>query len=130
MKKLALLFLGTYIIFACSCDKDEQIFDESIYYNNDTDCNTVQSGTCCDIDGRILVNQNTSYTYNHNNNYDATSIEWIIISGDITLIEGQNTNLAKFHFGNNFVSGEIKAISNNMNSTQNCVDVISINLIN
>lgn len=115
-KVTILLLLISILFINCSSEKDATAaiapkIDDSYLYDQDAICKTAR-GTCCDIDGRILVEPNSTYTYSHKTTLDVNTIEWIILAGEITLISGQNTNSPTFKFGNTFVNGTIKAKTN------------------
>ena len=114
-KVTILLFLISILFINCSSEKDATApiipkIDDSYLYDQDENCVTAR-GTCCDIDGRILVEPNSTYTYTHTFNRGLYSVDWTVLSGDITLVSGQNTNSATFKFGNNFTTGQISAFA-------------------
>lgn len=113
MKKSYLLLLAISATVLYSCDKSETdpiLVDNSKYYDQDEDCQQKTSrGTCCDVDGRILVVPNHTYTYTYETNNAITNIEWEVMSGSITIISGQNTPKVKLKFGADFTEGQIIA---------------------
>ena len=106
--------------------------DNPEYYDADGDCpEVIPGGLCCDLDGRILVRPNYDYTYTYGGNtYDSnqniyTVVKWEVISGSITLLEGQHTRNAKFRFGSKFTTGQIKATGYSSNG-EVCGSILTI----
>jgi hypothetical protein len=114
MKKINLLIVVFLITLTISCAESDDLFDESIYYDNDTDCPINTAGTCCDVDGRILVIPNNTYKYTYKGVSggvtSSENITWSVSNSEITIISGQGTNEAIFAFSSNFIIGEISAI--------------------
>lgn len=113
MKKLSILFLVILFISFSSCSKTEDPVDESIYYDQDDNCDNYanQPGICGDVDGRILVIPGKSYKYTFNTYKDLTpyNIEWATVNGDIKVVAGQGSTNAAFKFGKKFTTGKIAA---------------------
>ncbi|MBP6126961.1 hypothetical protein [Flavobacterium sp.] len=134
MKNLNFLLIGILFTTIISCSKDEQkTFDESIYFDQDPDCDLEANGyTCCDVDGRILVVPNNSYSYSYkgiaNGNRTIENIIWSVESGSITIVSGQCTPNAIFKFGADFVNGKIQA-QGKVGGCCVCVDIIEIKKI-
>jgi hypothetical protein len=123
MKKLRLLFFAIPFILFSSCDKTEDPVDESSYYDQDGNCeDIIPQGTCCDVDGRILVKTGrfSNYTYKVYKSQTPKKINWTVVSGDIKLMKDQGTNEATFRFGKNFINGKISGIGNNGQSNECC----------
>jgi hypothetical protein len=128
MKKLKLLLFAIPFILFSSCSKTDNPVDESMYYDQDENCGTPTQkikSTCCDVDGRILVEPGKSYNYTYKINEKLTpkNINWTVVSGDIKLVNGQGTDTATFSFGKNFTTGKISGIGNTGEFTDiNCCD--------
>jgi hypothetical protein len=115
MKKIIFLIAANLLIlFSCS-KNEETLFDESIYFDNDANCEESFTGNCCDVDGRVIVIPNNSYVYNYNGKNNGvtniSNIKWEVISGSISIIQGQGTNQVTLKFGQDFTTGKIKASS-------------------
>ncbi len=113
MKKLNFVLLSFLFIAVSSCSKSDDRIDPSKYFDQDADCAVGASGTCCDVDGRVLVIPNNSYTYTvkgyRSESTQLTNIVWEVTSGSITIESGQNTPEATFKFGPDFTTGTINA---------------------
>ena len=109
-KKLALLIL---LFSFLNCTKEEKIIDDSYLFDQDEDCIENDKGTCCDVDGRILVEPDSYYTYTYkgisNLNSSTQNITWSAV-GSISIVSGQGTSQASFKFNSDFTSGQISAI--------------------
>ena len=126
MKKLIFLFFTISISLISSCNKTEDPVNESKYYDQDENCNTPAqqlTGTCCDVDGRILVTPGESYTYTYKTNGSLAprQINWTVVTGDIKIVNGQGTDNATFSFGKNFTTGKISGFGNT-GKQENCCD--------
>ena len=136
MKKLNQLFIGILFISIISCSKEQQKpFDESRYFDQDANCTPVNnpatySGVnCCDVDGRIIVQPNESYNYTYKGTYSNSpnlKINWEVISGSITIINGQNTSEATFKFGADFTTGKISATGKLDSNCCDCQNILEI----
>lgn len=113
------------ILLFSNCSKNDDTVDTSYLYDQDEDC-TFGVATCCDIDGRVLVESNSTYTYTNTTSFTFSTMEWEVISGDITLTAGQNTDNATFNFGNNFNTGRIRANTIGANG-EICNNTLEIN---
>jgi hypothetical protein len=120
-KHIILLVLS---IFAMNCSRNDDGTDESYLFDQDEDC-VFGISTCCDIDGRILVESNSTYTYTNLTSFTFSTMEWEVLSGDITLTGGQNTNNATFNFGSTFSTGKISASTTGINGDF-CVNILEI----
>jgi len=123
MKKLKLLFFAIPFILFSSCNKTDDPVDESMYYDQDGNCeDKIPQGTCCDVDGRILVEPGKSYNYTYKVYKSQTpkKINWTVVTGNIEIINGQGTNEATFRFGKNFTTGKISGMGNNGQSNDCC----------
>lgn len=120
MKKATIMISTILLVFIFSCNNDSAEtkvptpIDESKYYDQDPDCKDSKSGTCCDVDGRILVEPGTPYKYTYDYKVfnvppENDVIEWTVLSGSIVLLKGQGTNEATFYFNKDFTKGEISA---------------------
>jgi hypothetical protein len=115
MKKIKSIILVTVVLFTFSCSTDSSnqanSIDESKYFDQDGDCNQTKTakttGTCCDTDGRILVEAGNSYKYTYKSNLKLNDVQWTVVTGSIILIEGQGTGEATFYFTKDFTEGEI-----------------------
>ena len=107
MKKINTIITTLLIIFFLSCSSEKE--DESKYFDTDTNCNTLTRGTCCDVDGRILVYPSNFYTYTYKSNKSTSNIVWKG-TGSIILIKGQGTEEAVFYFKKGFSKGTIEAM--------------------
>lgn len=117
MKKITSIISTIILVFIFSCSNDssnqsqENSVDESKYFDQDPDCQQTiaakPAGTCCDTDGRILVEAGNSYTYTYKANFNSDDIEWTVVSGSIILTEGQGTGEATFYFAKDFTKGII-----------------------
>jgi hypothetical protein len=111
MKSFYLIFLVILIHLISSCDKTEEPLDESIYSDNDMYCSDMekQSGTCLDLNGRILVKPFTSYIYSINtyNHVTPIKIEWKTSNNKMKIISGQGTTNATIIFSQKFTTGKI-----------------------
>lgn len=118
-----IILLTSVLLILTKCSKDK--VDDSYLYDQHEDCVSYPNSTCCEINGRILVERNSTYKYElktSSNNF--STIEWEVVSGDIILISGQNTNEAKFRFGENFTTGSIISKSTPYGY---CEDILVIN---
>ncbi|WNM19171.1 hypothetical protein [Flavobacterium capsici] len=124
MKKIKHILITFLILFlSINCSRDKA--DDSYLYDQDEDC-VFGVATCCDIDGRILVKTNTSYIYTNSTSFDYSTMEWEVISGDISIVDGQNTNEATIHFGNNFITGVIRTKTTGIEGSY-CENTLEIN---
>lgn len=119
MKKATIILSQFLLIFVFSCcnndSADEKAIEEKLYLDQDSDCDKQYTGTCCDTDGRVLVETEKIYKYTYKTNYDNSSdIEWSVMSGEIVLIEGQGTSEATFYFSKGFTKGAISAHGKNL----------------
>lgn len=114
MKKAITIVTTLFLIFSFSCSHDRdnhpEYQDEELkYLDPDANCDATMSGTCCDVDGRILVAADTKYTYTYKGNKKTGNVTWTVLSGSITIVQGQGTNEAEFYFGKDFTTGQISA---------------------
>lgn len=119
MKKIKSIIVTTVLIFTFSCSNDSSnqaqanSLNENKYLDQDPDCNqkiTAKTAeTCCDTDGRILVETGNSYKYTYKANFKLDDNQWTVVSGSIILIEGQGTGEATFYFAKDFTKGTISA---------------------
>lgn len=119
MKKATIIIIHFLFIFIFSCCNndsvnEEKTIDESQYLDQDSNCDPGYKGTCCDTDGRVLVETEKIYKYTYKTNYaNSSDIEWTVVSGEIILIEGQGTSEATFYFAKGFIKGAISAHGKN-----------------
>lgn len=123
MKKYLVLFILLFSL--ANCTKEDDKIDDSHLYDQDANC-TFGVNTCCDIDGRILVERNSTYKYSSTTSYAVSNIEWEILSGDITIVSGQNTNTLTIRFGENFTIGKIRSSTTSTRGDQ-CNNTFEIN---
>ncbi|WP_166922843.1 hypothetical protein [Flavobacterium poyangense] len=114
MKKATTIAATLFLIFTLSCSNDgDNHFKyrkyDLKYLDPDANCDATMSGTCCDVDGRILVNAGNKYTYTYKGNKATANVTWTVLSGSITIVQGQGTNEAEFYFGKDFTTGQISA---------------------
>lgn len=111
-KNVALLILFFSFI---NCTKEEHIIDNSYLFDQDEDCIENEEGTCCDVDGRILVESDSYYTYTYkgisNSNSSTQNVTWSV-TGSISIVSGQGTSQANFKFNSDFTTGQISATGN------------------
>jgi hypothetical protein len=124
------LFAGFVCLLFCisSCTNDEvngddQSCDEvvcneadSIYQDRavcDLDFIASYNGTACCLSGPVKVNPGESLSYEYHSNIPNAKITWEVICGSIELTDGQNTQTAKFKFGDDFTTGCIQALGEN-----------------
>lgn len=133
MKIFNLLIVGFLITLTISCAESEDLIDESTYYDQDEDCPINTAGTCCDVDGRILVIPNNTYKYAYKGVSggvtSSETITWSVSNSEITIISGQGTNEAIFAFSSNFKNGEISAVGM-VGGCCDCQSTISISNYN
>lgn len=100
------------IILQKECDSESQEIDcEEFLRANSSD------SACC-IDGKNNVSAGATEMYTYGTNIDSPEYTWQVISGDIEIIDGENSAQATFKFGDNFTSGAIEALG--MGSIDGC----------
>lgn len=127
MKNLNTLILTVIIsisLINCSSD-NELVVDDSYLYDPDENC-IFGFGTCCDIDGRILIEPNSSYKYKNTTSFNYSNMEWEVLSGEIMIIQGQFTNEVTLKFRENFTKGVIRANAKGINGSS-CNNNLEIN---
>ena len=102
-----------------SCEQEESIFEsqalntEQPELSNNlskTNNSSITLLTECDISGPSNVSRNTTVTYTFTSNIFNRLISWSVVSGDISIVAGQNTNRLTVRFGNQFNGGSIRAL--------------------
>lgn len=88
-----------------------------------------ESNSCC-ISGYnyVYAGEELTYTYARSTQgvAGADVVEWTVVSGDITIVDGQGTSNVKLKFGDNFTEGEVSGLA-----TDNaiCEAIIVIELV-
>lgn len=124
LKYVISIILFIFAISCCNSESENEKPDESKYFDQDKDC-AGSPGTCCDVDGRILVETGKSYKYTYKTNFITENVEWKVESGGIILISGQNTKEATFYFPEGFTKGVISAYGEKPNSLA-CENALTI----
>ena len=130
MKKNKPIYLSlfAFIVFSiglisCTNDNDEQNTDERKLIECDIEYVENYPGTACCITGfaEAKPGETLEYEY-HSNMIDPVAIvEWSIISGDITIVSGEDSSKITVKFGDNFTEGIIRAYGDSHNG-KSCSD--------
>ena len=116
-----LLLVSISLVSSCSSDDDvvNTISEENGDEDNDDEeepvlvCGqdiAVFTGTTCCIDGDELVSPGETLTYTYSTNRDVTEYEWLIESGAISIVSGQDSRTVTVEIENDFTNGEISAL--------------------
>jgi len=84
-------------------DKDENTSCEAFI-----DSQADAQAACC-ISGKTFVKAGATEIYTYNASNEPQTFTWQVISGDIEIIEGENSAQVTFKFGDDFTSGVIEA---------------------
>jgi len=99
------------IVLQKECEKESE----------ETDCveflSTASDSACC-LSGKSSVSPGETEVYTYSTNVDSPQYTWEVISGDIEIIQGDNSSQATFKFGDDFTSGVIEAVG--MGSEKGC----------
>jgi len=117
LKFIALTILLISSIVACTSENsnDEINIDKREKIECDLVYVITYPGTACCITGfaEAVPGETLEYEY-HSNMIDPTpTIEWSIISGDITIVSGGDSSKVTVKFGDNFTEGAIRAFGDN-----------------
>ena len=133
-KYCGFILVTTIMLFACSKDDDSN--------KSDSFLPTAAPGFKCYISGETVKNVETDNAYStiipgsttiykYNSTFNISNVNWTVLSanppGSIVINSTSNIT-ATVSFGENFVSGDIKAIGSDTNG-QLCGPVIPINKI-
>lgn len=103
---MSVIFFANY-----SCDEEFALPTRSKSQNVIVSGGSVDNTltTTCNVVGcnQVPINCETSYTYT--SDLASPSVSWNVVSGDISLVSGQGTTTAVFHFGSGFSGGSIQA---------------------
>jgi hypothetical protein len=104
----AFVFFILISIYSCS-DTNMQDIESSNRAKKLPQSETLLEPFTCNVDGEALVFKGQTCSYTYTSNLPLQSITWSVVSGNITLISGQNSSTAVFQFASNFTGGQIKA---------------------
>ncbi|MEH6765753.1 MAG: hypothetical protein V7655_14710 [Aequorivita antarctica] len=113
MKKISIYFLLlTFLPLANSCSSN----DDSDRENKEAiDLICGEAGytvgppgpTICCVNGSDVASPGETLTFEYNSNLADPVFNWVVNSGAITIISGQNTSTVNVLFGSDFTTGEI-----------------------
>lgn len=105
------LLLSVLIMFTISCSNDEESSNNNDNENSELVCGediSNYSGTICCITGNNLASPGETLSFVYESNRDNNVFNWTIISGSISIINGQNSQTVTVKFGDDFTNGIIK----------------------
>lgn len=133
MKKLLIFTFAILTISFLSCSKDDEQGDsqtkEEIAKQNEceeaiNDAITNDSVACCVL-GKLQASPGDTIEYTYNSSFTSKIYNWTIISGDITIISGENSKTVQVKFGDNFTGGEIVGLGDNQEGRK-CSDSVEV----
>jgi len=114
MKKISIYFLLlAFIPFANSCsnndDSDEQNKEAVELFCGEAGYTLGPPGpTICCINGSDVASPGETLTFEYNSNVADPVFNWVVNSGAITIVSGQNTSAVTVLIGSDFTTGEIQ----------------------
>ncbi|WP_299674862.1 hypothetical protein [uncultured Tenacibaculum sp.] len=137
MKKTSYLsiLLIFILLLSCNSESDDIIIDSNTKISNTvlfegeinsslTKNKSIALPSGCGVIGENCANRNQILSYTYFSSSPSTNTIWSIVSGDITIIRGQNTNTVTLNFGNNFSGGSVMVSGNGV---LNCAVILQIN---
>lgn len=133
MKKLLVFSFVFLFISFLSCSKDDEQSDsqtkEEIAAQNKCEeainNATTNGGVACCVLGKLKAAPGDTAEYTYNSSFTNKTYNWTIVSGDITIISGENSKTVKVKFGDNFTGGEIVGLGDNQEGRK-CSDSIEV----
>ena len=99
------LLLSVFMTFTISCSNDDESSD------NNTESSTLvcgeedYPGTICCVTGSELASPGENLSFEYNSNTNNTIFTWKIVSGSISIVSGENSQMVTLEFGNDFTDG-------------------------
>jgi hypothetical protein len=115
--------LSALLLFSCSNDDDNKVPPP---LQNDCESTGLYKYTECCIEGPIQAKQDQVISFTYTSNFESAGYEWEVLGNSMTLVEGQNSETAKFRTAKNFVSDSIVAFSRTTDGGKACSHVVII----
>lgn len=119
------LIFSALIFFSCSNDENDKVIDSPIQNNCESGMGRMLYTECC-VEGPIKAKPNEIISVTYTSNFESSIYSWEVLGGSMTLVEGENSQTAKFRTANNFVSDSIMGNSISPNGVPECSSIIVI----
>jgi len=106
VKKLPII-LSTFILLAFFVQSCTNEGTEPTVSIEEAPFTSVNSN--CDVNGEDCMNSGGMATYTYTSNEPVSTINWLVISGNISIISGQGTQSVTVQAGSGFTGAELKA---------------------
>ncbi len=118
-----ILIFSLLTFLSCSNDDDNKVISPM---QNDCQSGGLKMYTECCIEGPIQAKTDQIISLTYTSNFESARYEWEVLGTSMTLVEGENSAIAKFRTAKNFVSDSIVGYSISTDEGVACSQVIAI----
>lgn len=123
---IKVVYRALSLLLFISCSSDDLTLPENgdIEATEHTAIFEDAEGQACCVIGVEEITPNTQETYEYTSNFDSTEISWLVVSGSMELLEGENDKTIILSFASDFTKGILEG--KGQNNSVGCAEQIII----
>lgn len=127
-----ILILSALLFLSCSKDKDDTL-TETPRQNSCEHTENIEHKilyTECCVEGPLQAIPDEIITVSYTSNFTVERYKWEVLGGTMVLVEGENSPIATFRVGKNFIRDSIRGTGTSSEGVPSCSNIIVITRIN